>query len=230
MKRENLILDFSGVYSDAGWPEMLLSEGETPVLLDLRAAEGTSCFCDKEGAAAIREALLPYSAEGVHWIDGGDYHYVTCFFAEKIKGPYTLLHLDHHTDYQVAAFPGVLSCGNWVRELLDHDRHLRGVITLGAAPEPVWLGSPDPSGPLYVSLDKDVLSLEWAHTDWDQGDWSLSQLIRTLERYWSGASEVIGIDICGEAPVQKGGRAKDWAVNAKTNLEIQRFINNYFKY
>lgn len=230
VKQETLILDFSGAYRAAAFPHRLRAEGVVPKVLDLRAAEGTSCYCDDDGARAIRTSLAPFSPEGIHWLDSGDYHYATCFFVEKIDRPYTLLLLDHHSDCQPPSFPGVLSCGSWVAELLCTDPRLTGVISVGPEAEPRWLGAPDPAGSLYVSLDKDILSREWARTNWDQGEWRLPDLLDTLAAYMDAAAEVIGIDVCGECPPGKGAQPGDEIVNENTNIEIQRFIKNYFKY
>ena len=231
--RETLILLLSDALEDAGTTEglkVLLQVENWPIRsLDLRGMEGTSCYCDPAAAEEIRAALAPYPAEGVHWIDSGDYHYLSTFFAERIRRPYTLLLLDHHTDRQETAFPGLLSCGSWVAALQEADSYLQGVVSVGPQQEVEFLGSPDLKGPLYVSLDKDILSEEWARTGWSQGEWSLPELLPVLKSYFDAASEIIGIDICGALPIAKGARPEDLSINRRTDIEIQRFIMNYFK-
>lgn len=55
--------------------------------------------------------------------------------------------------------------------------------------------------PLYISIDKDILSKEELDTNWDQGDWSLEELVSSLKKVCAG-KRVIGIDICGEPDAQ----------------------------
>ena len=233
MIRETLILLLSDALEDAGTADelkVLLQVNNWPFRsLDLRALEGTSCYCDPDAAEQIRRALEPCPAAGVHWIDSGDYHYLSFFFARRIRRPYTLLLLDHHTDRQEAAFPGLLSCGSWVAALQEADPYLQGVISVGPRQEVELLGRPAPDGALYVSLDKDIMGQEWARTGWSQGEWSLDGVLACLRSYFDGASEIIGIDICGGLPIAKGAQADDLFVNCRTDVEIQRFIMNYFK-
>ena len=230
MRTETRILDFSGVYPDAGFPEALANLGIGFERIGLRHIEGTSCYCDAEAASAIRAALAGCGPEGLHWIDSGDYHYVTRFFLEKIRRPYTLVLLDNHTDRQEPAFPGVLSCGSWVKDVMETDGNLQGVVSIGPLPEAERLGAPDPGGPVYVSLDKDILSPTYARTDWSQGAYTLPQIFGILSGVFSEASEIIGMDVCGARSVSKGASREDLFLNCRTDIEIQRFIMNYFNF
>ena len=213
----------------AGLKALLQVKNRPLETLDLRGMEGTFCYCDPDAAARIRAALAPYRPEGMHWIDSGDYHYLSLFFAERIRRPYTLLLLDHHTDRQETAFPGLLGCGNWVAQLQETDPCLQGVISVGPQEAVEYVGAPDPRGALYVSLDKDILGPEWARTGWSQGDWSLTQLFECLKGYFDGAEEIIGIDICGQLAAAKGAQSEDLRINFRTDMEIQAFLMNCFK-
>ena len=53
--------------------------------------------------------------------------------------------------------------------------------------------------PIYISIDKDVLSPKFAVTNWDQGSLSLKK-IKELFQIIATKQEIIGIDICGECP------------------------------
>ena len=68
---------------------------------------------------------------GVHFIDSGDYHYLTEFWTDKLTQPFNLVLFDHHTDMQPAQIEGLLSCGNWVQSMLDHQPLLRKVFLFG---------------------------------------------------------------------------------------------------
>ena len=52
-------------------------------------------------------------------------------------------------------------------------------------------------GPVYLSIDKDVLNPASAVTDWDQGSFSLQELEELLAIVLR-KERVVGIDICGE--------------------------------
>ena len=50
---------------------------------------------------------------------------------------------------------------------------------------------------MYLSLDKDILSLEAARTNWDQGDVSFEEIKEWLHELFSQCF-VLGTDVCGE--------------------------------
>ena len=64
---------------------------------------------------------------------------------------------------------------------------------------PVPAGMQMISHPVYISIDKDVLSRRYAVTNWDQGDMSLAVMEQVLADVIE-AHEVIGVDICGDLP------------------------------
>ena len=53
------------------------------------------------------------------------------------------------------------------------------------------------NGPVYISIDKDVLNPASAATNWDQGSLSLWELEKLLAVILQ-KEQVVGIDICGE--------------------------------
>ena len=57
--------------------------------------------------------------------------------------------------------------------------------------------------PLYISIDKDVLSQNVIQTDWDQGSMQLMEF-KILLAYLFKNSQTIGIDICGECANEVG--------------------------
>ena len=177
-------------------------------VLDFSALEGTECYCSRESAAAIRSALAPYGPGGIHWIDSGDYHYTSLFIQELITEPYSLVLFDNHPDDQPGAFGAdLLSCGSWVAEV----RRL-----------PNWRSQAEA---VYISIDKDVLSRDYARTNWDQGDMSLEGLFSAI-RDISLKHRIIGIDVCGELTMLQGACSEDVSINSKTNRRIQEFLLN----
>ena len=71
--------------------------------------------------------------------------------------------------------------------------------------------------PLYISLDKDALTEQYAVTDWDQGEMTLDDLERLL--YMLSRHKIIGLDICGDT---KGGSL----LNCNINKKILSFLSN----
>ena len=52
---------------------------------------------------------LGRAQEGIHFLDSGNYHYVSKIWMEKIEEEFELLVLDHHTDMQPPMFGDILS-------------------------------------------------------------------------------------------------------------------------
>lgn len=243
----NVIMNLSGVY-----PLMNMPHG---VKIDCADIEGCACYCDSSAEAEIKSrmaAAVPEGADGVHFIDSGDYHYITKFWIERIREHFNLILFDHHPDMQKPEFPGFLSCGGWVREVMNIP-YSRKVLIAGANPElsgdalmeadRVWLIDErhitsdalgdalpffDLSLPAYVSIDKDVLDSEWARTDWDQGKMTLRMLESWLRQIFEKV-RVIGVDICGENPGIAEEFSDDWEVNSRTNIELFAYICSLFK-
>lgn len=63
---------------------------------------------------------------------------------------------------------------------------------------------PETQFPVYISVDKDVVTPDEITTNWDQGEMRVSELLATIDRFFD-EKKVIGVDICGEcAPEQEG--------------------------
>lgn len=208
----NLLLKLSELYDDERF-----SDG---VCIDLRGLEGTNSYCTPEAALAIERALEPWPLAGIHWIDSGDYHYLSEIFLRKADRDFALALLDNHSDEQQSAFgPGLASCGSWVSELLSGNPHIKA-----HARNNDCIDLPSEL-PLYVSIDLDVLSPEYARTNWDQGTMSLSGMKELLAEL-AGRSEIMGIDICGGLTIAKGATVEDLSVNLRTRRELLSFLTS----
>ena len=203
--------------------DIYLEEGFSPegaVRLDFTTLPGTECYCDADALRTLRERLAPLPVRALHWIDGGDYHYLSKLWMEKLDTPFTLILFDHHSDDQPGAFgEGLLSCGSWVAASRRDNPFHRKTCWIRSAADPV----PPLDGPVYLSIDKDVLSTDYARTNWDQGTMSLAEL---KDRIGSIAARVpiLGIDVCGGLAVSKGARPEDIAINRRTDEELQDFL------
>lgn len=144
MKSNIMIMNFSGVYEIQGLKAALerkvdsvLAEAENMAVksvitqLDCRDIPGTNCYCDSLAEEEIGKRIAPFGPEGIHFLDSGNYHYLTKLWLELVKVPFELLVFDHHTDMQRPAFGGILSCGGWIREALETNENLKHVILVG---------------------------------------------------------------------------------------------------
>lgn len=266
-----VIMDFTGTYG-----EQPFARAGNFNWLDCRGIQGTDCYCDEEGEAALGELIAAFSPYSLHFLDSGNYHYLTKFWTDRIREPFSLVLFDHHTDMQPPMFEGLLSCGGWVKKMLDTNPFLRKILIAGvpeseavkvrservlAISEEEWMASglqafePVPalfcegqsaggqsasrqsvgaqsvgvqftgaqssgvqsvgmqslsgygtcdsediqsSGiPIYISVDKDVLSKDFASTNWDQGGLTLELLSGAISMLFDRFN-VIGMDVCGE--------------------------------
>lgn len=218
--------------------------------IDCCDVQGTNCYCDDEAKAILRERIAQCEVEDLHFLDSGNYHYLSLFWLEKIKQPFSLVLFDHHPDMQPPSFGEITSCGGWVKEALDHLPFLQNVYMVGVRLElleelglegksaenayngRVHIGLEDlkkDENPIYISLDKDALGEEDARCDWDQGELSLQQVLSMMKDSMK-THALLGMDVCGED--SKWEQAVDMesiiAINNRANEEIMNFYKNSF--
>ena len=214
MNIENIIvMDFSGIYNR----EFFLTESmcrqkidDSKISLtwfDLKSLSGCNCYCDDDAQIAIEKKISGFSPSGIHFIDSGNYHYISKLWLEKIEKPFRLLVFDNHTDMQPPAFGGILSCGGWIAASVEELQNLKEVVLVGPDEESYeqveehikkctrylsrealheieqnksFFENIPTDLPLYISIDKDVLCKEYADTTWSQGDMKLKDLSEYL--------------------------------------------------
>lgn len=110
-----------------------LLDGVGVQVLDCTGLEGCRRYCEPS-ASEILAQMIAGRFGGVHLLGSGDYHYLTKIITDSIREPFSLLLLDHHPDMQVPLFGGVLSCGGWVRDMLETNPMLRQVTIIGINP------------------------------------------------------------------------------------------------
>jgi len=101
------------------------------IWIDCTDLSGVCGYCDAQAMRQIRSRIAAYRPYGVHFIDSGNYHYVSRFWTEKIRREFVLVLFDNHTDMQPSRFGNIMSCGSWVRDALDTNPRLRKVVLLG---------------------------------------------------------------------------------------------------
>ena len=228
--KETVIRNFSGIYKNQSFYK---DHAEKEIFwTELSDLSGCNCYCDAEAADRICEEIQNYTGNGIHFIDSGNYHYMTRLWLEKQQVPFRLLVFDNHTDMQPPAFGGLLSCGGWIAASLEELPLLHEVILVGPDEEAYVQVEPelqqkvcflsreklsmmtaeekedffknlDADLPLYISVDKDVLCKEDASTTWSQGDMHLSELMSFLEVVLE-LQNVVGMDVCGECDQDSG--------------------------
>ena len=294
MQDSVVIMNFTHIYEDETF---YISEQKssaprspfTPNILDFTTLSGTNGFCDDAAADEIRRRIADFPARGLHFLDNGNYHYLTRFWCEKITEDFALVVYDHHVDLRKPVFPGLMSCGSWIRDVLLRNSHCRAVLIIGperaqadiierelqslvvednfsdesvsgTAAEPRMIAdsavhdrTPSASDvnlpahtwtfmcregddqplcsstpvrvscfteedildgraarelphildelrlPVYISIDKDVLSRKVLRTNWDQGIMTEAEFRHELDRFTMDPDiHILGTDICGE--------------------------------
>ena len=222
--KETVITNFSGIYKNQNFYKNYAEEEIS--WTELSDLSGCNCYCDAEASDRIRKEIQAFTGKGLHFIDSGNYHYMTRLWLEKLQIPFRLLVFDNHTDMQPPAFGGLLSCGGWIAASLEELPLLQEVILVGPDEEAYTQVEPDLQQKvlflsreklstmtteekegffnnlsedlsLYVSVDKDVLCKGDASTTWSQGDMHLSELMSFLELVLE-RQNILGMDVCGE--------------------------------
>ena len=184
------------------------------IFADFSSLEGTNCYCSAESAEQIRRTVAGLPLQAFHDIGTGDYHYQTLFWLERIAEPFSLVLFDHHPDDQDGAFgEDLLSCGGWVARARKLPFLEKDVWIRDAADFPALAALP--ALPVYLSLDLDVLSEQYARTDWDQGAMTFHEM-ETALRALVSSRRILGVDLCGGNTVEKGASPEDLALNAST--------------
>jgi len=83
----------------------------------------------------------------------------------------------------------------------------------------------EPKVPVYISIDKDVLTKDYARTNWDQGCMTLAQLEAAVLCATAG-HRLLGADVCGGLTRAKGATDADLAINLSTDLALEKLFGN----
>lgn len=188
--------------------------------IDVSNIEGTRCYCSDESAEQIRSLVKAMPLEDIHLLGSGDYHYLTLFWSERIEQDFVLLLIDKHSDRQESAFGDILSCGSWVNKVLALP-HCKSLLWIDGQGE--THGHLEEGLPMYISVDIDALSTDYAHTNWDQGTLSLEFVLKSILKYSEGHN-IIGADICGSAA--DGASANSIKLNDETIRTIEATLRS----
>ena len=202
--------NFTGIYEKQDFYKDYSYE-----LFNDRALNGVRGYMDDEARKYLLEEIKVRSKlTSIHLLDSGNYHHLSRVYLDLIKEPYNLVVYDNHTDMQFSAFGNILSCGSWIADAYESLYYLKKIIVIGANSKyieacefnkdervifadsinEVSLGN---DLPIYISVDKDVISENEFISDWDQGIMPVSTLIKELKCLRDNF-RIMGVDICGE--------------------------------
>lgn len=249
------VMSMSGVYDEDEYFKKLLNSCGMPEdinIIDCTDIRGTEMYCDDFACTDINERmdLHGVTEEGIHFIDNGNYHYLSYMFTRRIKYPYELLVIDNHPDMKEPVFGPILSCGGWVKNTLEADENLKMVYLCGVKNELITddiigdervtvLGRVNDSDfgtdrlcreselPLYISVDRDVLSKKHCMTNWDQGIMTTDQLAGILKNI-SESRNIIGMDICGGMDIRMLSESsdEDMSMNASVDRALLEVMSS----
>ena len=231
------IIKMSNAYETMG----IQQELDNPVVIDCRDISGTRCYLDDFAYEQIRSRIEKVEPEGIHFIDSGNYHYLSLLMLQKIDKPFSLLLIDKHPDMQLPSFGDIISCGGWLLKAIESLENLQRVYTYGVDEELINGISPLPENvtvidneckieellgadeQLYISIDKDALSQNYSVSDWDQGNMQLDELLSVLVKVVVGR-KLIGVDICADTsnPTDKSDE-----INLITNKALIDFFGDF---
>lgn len=102
-----------------------------PAIIDLRdVALQTRILINKKNKAILAERIKGLAQGSINFLGSGDFHHVSSLLVNQINEPISLIVFDFHPDWD-AASPN-LSCGSWVKEVLDN-KNIQKVIIIGAS-------------------------------------------------------------------------------------------------
>ena len=185
-------------------------------------ASGFPGLSQRTPAGKPNRSAVPASS-GVTLIGSGDDHYVTVALLARLKRPFTLILVDHHTDGSESVFPAMLSCGSWIRHAFFDLPQLARVIMIGppggsaqhlhasirerimivpdlSATTPAMLLADILTNDVYFRIDKDVFDPSVVRTNWDQGNLTLEVLLPFLDELRAAARSSAGPTSAGNCP------------------------------
>lgn len=245
------ICNFSDVYENQPFMEGLRLSGKA-TWIDCTDIPGTDCYCDDEAVETIRKRIADASikdADGIHFFDNGNYHYMSKIWTDMVQEPFSLVIFDHHPDMQEPRFGNILSCGGWVKKVLEGNKFVNNVVIIGVADHLAEEISPHDKVTFICESELPKVTLEGRSPDrvystlhiphstsvylsidkdalspaYAATNWDQGSLdIATLKEVIAGLAtnhKIIGVDICGE-------RARDFAGDEHHTVQEADSLND----
>ena len=66
---------------------------------DVSSVRESRLYCSEEAEKELKQHIAKYVVSGIHFIDSGDYHYMTKLITDQIREPFTLVLIDLCGEY-----------------------------------------------------------------------------------------------------------------------------------
>ena len=83
--RRIAVFAFTRAYGEQKFYKRLEQEGWETALTACENLEGTNCYCGEAAAEALRERIQAFGLSGIHFLDSGNYHYVSRLWLEQAE-------------------------------------------------------------------------------------------------------------------------------------------------
>ena len=203
MKQDVLLLDFEGVYLFQ--PRLL----ERSKHLDLRHLRSVKYMCDETTLTLVGKLV---ERAKVVFLGDSAYHHFSYIFLTLIDTPFELVVFDNHRD-DMKEVSKLLTCDGWIRaaKKLNNLEAVHILRTKNDLPRCL-------EHPIYLSIDKDVLSDRFLKLGWDQGAMKPEELLEAVEFLYK-EFEIVGVDISGEPR-----DALEMTRSEEINLELLKIL------
>ncbi|WP_448516025.1 hypothetical protein [Pseudothermotoga sp.] len=203
MKEDVLLLDFEGVYLFQ--PKLL----ERSKHLDLRHLRSVKYMCHETTLTLVGKLV---EQGKVAFLGDSAYHHFSYVFLTFIDTPFELVVFDNHRD-DTNKVSTLLTCDGWIRAA-KRLKNLEAVHIVRRKNElPRCL-----KHPIYLSIDKDVLSDRFLKLGWSQGTMKPEELLEAVE-FLREKFEIVGVDISGEPR-----DALEMTRSEEINLELLKIL------
>ena len=86
-----ILLNFTGIYDYESF-----ASSHNIMHVDCRDINGVDCYCDEQARKELHRRLSAFPAKALHFIDSGDFHYLTEYWVSRLDEPFSLVVFDHH--------------------------------------------------------------------------------------------------------------------------------------
>ena len=177
--------------------------------LNLKNLTEVKYMCPYKNLTKLEKIIQPLPEQkNIVFLGKGDYHYLTYLFLKRIKENLCLIVIDNHFD-KYKRKEGFITCDTWLNDVEELKNVKKVVFVHNEVKYKEKNGKIVKTNtdikaifeeikklPIYISIDKDILSENYLKTNWDQGTLSLHELLNFLKNL--SHRNIIGIDICGE--------------------------------
>lgn len=229
------IQDFTGVYSQQPFMESLRGNAANTRhkkihWMDCTKISGTDCYCDDDAQVELNRLMDLTDSEscvGIHFFDNGNYHYNSKLWTDRVQEPFDLVIFDHHPDMQPPRFEGILSCGGWVKEVLDHNPFMKNVVLIGVADHLIDEINNEPSAEFEKYSDRVTFVPESALQNAGATSLRGNEIVETIEAVTAQCSENIYISIDKDA-LCLNDAVTNWDQGSLTFTQLEQTLRSLF--